>query len=396
MFQNLKRVVYQVPDLEEAKDWYMKFLNQEPVFDSPLGAIFRIGDCTMSLTKAPAIPAEDVGRPAVYWEVGDVDKCFARLMEMGATQRAVPKDTLTIRTAQVIDPFGNVLGITGGIQGDSTRTVENQPSETAHGVALCRALASRDKRFSGRTLDPYSELFLKEEVRPVLANDTVRQSVINTRITRPLYGYFIARCAFFDAAFVRALHAGTPQIVFLGAGYDTRALRFRNAIGATRIFEVDALSTQNRKREILRSSNTAIPPQVVFVGMNFKTDDLIEKLNDAGFDRSAATLFIWEGVTYYLSQETIDRTLELLRDISAPGSALCFDYATRKLDSINAGEPFLSWMDPDKLRNYLDQYGYRLIDNLDAAEMSARYLVLEDGTQAEKPLSMIQLAYAER
>jgi methyltransferase (TIGR00027 family) len=130
--------------------------------------------------------------------------------------------------------------------------------------------------------------------------------------------------------------------------------------------------------------------------MNFKTHSLAEKLNAAGFAPSATTLFIWEGVTYYLSEGTVERTLEVLGNLAVPGSALCFDYATRSMESINAGEPFLSWIDPATVRQRLEQHGFRLVDHLDAAEMSARYLMLEDGTQAEKPLSMIRLAHAER
>lgn len=396
MFKSLKRVVYQVPDVEQARDWYTNFLNQEPAFDSPIAAIFKIGDSTMTLAKGPAVQGEDAGRLAAYWEVDDVDRCLARLLEMGAKQRSAPKDVLTIRTAQAIDPFGNVLGISSGIRKDSARTVENQPSETAHAVALCRALASRDSRFGNRASDPYSELFLKENVRSVLQNETARQSVINTMISRPLYGYFIARSLFIDEAFVGAVRKRMPQIVFLGAGYDTRALRFQNAVGATRIFEVDAVSTQNRKKELFDSTNTPIPPQVTFIGMNFKTDNLVRKLKEAGFDRSMATLFIWEGVTYYLSQETIGRVLELIRDNSASGSGLCFDYAAKELDSISAGEPFLSWMDPATVPSYLAGYGFRLIEHLDAAEMSARYLILANGSLAEKPFSALRLVYAER
>jgi methyltransferase (TIGR00027 family) len=396
MFRNLKRVVYQVPDVEKAKDWYSTFLNQEPAFDSPIAAIFKIGDSTMTLAKGPAIENDDAGRLAAYWEVEDVDKCLARLLEMGARQKSAPKDILTIRTAQAIDPFGNTLGLSGSIREDCAHAVENQPSETAHAVALCRALASRDRRFGDKTFDPYSELFLKGNVRSVLQDETARRSIIDTMISRPLYGYFIARSAFIDEAFVRAIKSQMTQIVFLGAGYDTRALRFQDVVRTTRIFEVDAVSTQNRKKELFRSTNTPIPPQVKFIGMNFKTENLGEKLKEAGFDHSRASLFIWEGVTYYLSQETMDQMLELLRDNSAQGSGLCFDYATRKLDSINAGEPFLSWMDPATVQNYLERYEFRIVEHLDTAEMSIRYLVLEDGTSVEKPFAALRLVYAER
>ena len=80
----------------------------------------------------------------------------------------------------------------GNIRSDGTRAVENQPSETAHAVALCRALASRDTRFGVQISDPFSELFLKENVIPVLLEETARRSAIDKMIPRPLYGYFLA------------------------------------------------------------------------------------------------------------------------------------------------------------------------------------------------------------
>ena len=44
--------------------------------------------------------------------------------------------------------------------------------------------------------------------------------------------------------------AGVPQVVFLGAGYNSRAYRFRDLIGETQLFELDVASSQERKRRI--------------------------------------------------------------------------------------------------------------------------------------------------
>ena len=215
-------------------------------------------------------------------------------------------------------------------------------------------------------------------------------------ISRPLYGFFAARCAFVDEVFERALRAGTRQIVFLGAGYDTRALRFSADLGATRLFEVDAPSTQGRKQAVLSSSGVAVPPQLRFVAVNFKTDDFVERLVEAGYDAAVATLFIWEGVTYYLTQDTVERTLAQLHARSSPDSALAFDYMTAPTDSVNAGEPFLSFIEPQALPGWLERLGFRVREHLDAAQMADRYLTLRDGTLAEKPFSKIRFAYAER
>ncbi len=395
MFKELKRVVYQVEDVEAARQWYGRVLGSEPVFDSPVASIFRVNQNSLSLAKAPAASTA-ADRVTAYWEVDDVDQAFARLIELGARAKTPPANVLTLRVAQVIDPFGNVLGLSSGIPHDKERTVENQPSETAHGVALCRALLARDERVELRRADEFSDLFLKEEIRAILDDQGKRQGLIDRRISRLLYGFFAARSAFIDEAFQRALAAGTPQVVFLGAGYDTRALRFAANLRTTRIFEVDAPSTQARKQERLRASGVTVPSQVRFVAVNFKTDDFTQRLLDAGYDESLAALFVWEGVTYYLPREVVERTLTLLHEHSAPGSALALDYMTTKVESVNAGEPFLSFMDPETMPDWLAHFGFSVREHVDAAQMTQRYLTLRDGTVAEKPLSMIRLVYAER
>jgi methyltransferase (TIGR00027 family) len=396
MFKDLKRVVYFVPDVEAAKAWYVRALGSEPAFDSPVACIFRVNQCSLSLAKSDAAASAGEGGIAAYWEVDDVDGVCERLVELGARVKTPPANVLSLRVAQVVDPFGNVLGLSGGIPHDRETTVENQPSRSAHLVALCRALLARDGRFEPRFDDRYSELFLEPEARALLDDAGQRRALVERRISPPLYGFFAARSAFVDEAFQRALRAGTPQIVFLGAGYDTRALRFAADLGSTRVFEVDVTSTQARKRALLRSSGTAVPPQVHFVAVNFKTDDFVRCLTVAGYDPSLASLLIWEGVTYYLPQDVVDQTLAAVRDHSAPGSALALDYMTTRLESVSSGEPFLSYMDPEAVPGWMARFGFRVRHDLDAAQMAERYLTLRDGTVAERPFPAIRLAYAER
>lgn len=395
MLKELKRVVYQVEDLRAAREWYARMLESEPVFDSPVAAIFRINENTLSLSPAVGARASE-DRVTAYWEVEDVDRAFARLVELGAQPEMPPTNVLTLRVARVTDPFGNVLGLSGGIPHDREQTIERQPSRTAQVVALCRVLLARDERPEVRREDGYSHLFLEEDARAMLDDAANRQALIDRRISRPLYGFFAARCAFVDEVFQQALGAGVRQIVFLGAGYDTRALRFASSLGDACLFEVDAPSTQGRKQAVLREAGLAVPPQVRYVAVNFETDDFIARLVDAGYDEAVATLFVWEGVTYYLTLETVERTLAQLHTHSTPGTALVLDYMTGKADSLNAGEPFLSFVEPEALPGWMAGFGFCVRQHLDDARMAERFLTLGDGTIAEKPFSKIRFVYAER
>jgi methyltransferase (TIGR00027 family) len=394
MFTSLKRIVYVVDDLDRAKQWYSDVLQITPLFDSRFVAIFPIGACSLSLAKKTAPRVEPENQMAVYWEVDDLDAAYKRLLDAGATSHAPIKEVLNIRTAQVIDPFGNLVGLTGPLPDVQSRTVEQRPSETATSAAFCRALAAKDDRREIRGPDTLAELFMKQEGKKLLIDAASRTWAIQRLVSPPLYGFMLARTAFIDALFTNALAEGTPQIVLLGAGFDTRAYRFRNDLKATRIFELDIASTQNRKLEVIREANIAIPPQVTFVAINFKMERIEDVLAGAGFNETQKTLFIWEGVTYYLTQEAIRSTMSFVRTHSAPGSILCFDYLTEKLESVNPAEPFLSWIDARTVPAFLREEGFALLEHLDSKEMQKRYLTLADGNVAEPVLPQFRFVSA--
>ena len=56
------------------------------------------------------------------------------------------------------------------------------------------------------------------------------------------------------------------------------------------------------------------------------TTDCDRELLGAGFDPSRPAVFVWEGVTNYLTADAVDDTLGVVRDLAAPGSAILFTY----------------------------------------------------------------------
>ncbi len=240
MFTSLKRVTYQVPDISQARQWYSAVLEKEPELDSPFYAMFVIGDATLTLVPAGNESAQGDERVVAYWGVEDIEAAYRRLLELGATARAeISTSRLDIRLAKVVDPFGNVIGITDRPADAKKQSVENQPSQSAMTVAFCRALAASENRAELRGPDYLAEIFLTEDSRHALKDQTSREWVIQKLTTPELYGYFKARTAYLDDIFTQALQENVPQIVFLGAGYDTRAYRFKDKIRATRIYELD-------------------------------------------------------------------------------------------------------------------------------------------------------------
>lgn len=290
------------------------------------------------------------------------------------------------------------------------KSVENQPSETAMATAMMRALAAYDVRDEIRGADYLAELFLTEDRKALLMDAATRRWVLVNKVAPGAYEFMIARTAFFDGLVAEAFRTNLPQVIFLGAGYDTRSYRLKHLIRDTRIFELDIQPTQQRKKELLQQSNVAVPEHLTFVSLNFNTDDLAEILRTSGYDVAQRSLFIWEGVTYYLAGQTVDRALMAVRSVSTPGSSIAFDYASISAETL--GEEYVSGLrehmktryesEPTKfgiregtLESFLSERGYSLIVNLTPQDMEASFLTLHGGTLMGKVPAMFRLAHAE-
>jgi methyltransferase (TIGR00027 family) len=289
------------------------------------------------------------------------------------------------------------------------QSVEKLPSETALATATMRALAAHDERDEVRGADYLAEVFLTEDRKAPLKDPALRAWLLENKIAPGAYEFMIARTAFFDHVVRDALLQEISQIVILGAGYDSRPYRFRELVKDTRIFELDAIPTQLRKKEVLEQAGIPIPDRLAFVPIDFNHEDVKEVLPAAGFSRERRTLFLWEGVTYYLPAEVVDETLRAIRAISPAGSSICFDYASLSLDTLSEegvvklralmksdhpGEPTKFGIPQGKIDPFLAERGYTVIEHLSSVEMEGRYLTLRDGSILGKVPALFALVHA--
>lgn len=116
MLRGLANVSFFAADLEEAGRWYAELLGFPPYFSVPGYLEFRIGDYAHELgiidaRYSPSDPREPGGAIA-YWHVDDVAASLERLIGLGATEHEPVRERgHGFRTASVVDPFGNVLGV---------------------------------------------------------------------------------------------------------------------------------------------------------------------------------------------------------------------------------------------------------------------------------------------
>ena len=223
--------------------------------------------------------------------------------------------------------------------------------------------------------------------------------------------YMIARTVYFDELFKEALKQKLPQIVLLGAGYDSRANRFESLNQGTRIFELDSLPTQNRKKACLKKGKIPLSKKVAFVSIDFNRDSLADILEKAGFKRDQRTLFIWEGVTYYLEIESVDETLAFVSQESHHESTIAFDYTISISDeNVNdfygvkefkqtmrehhAPEALMFAIDEGEIDSFLDQRGLKLVDHFDNEQIERTFLHDDDGSLLGQITGHFRLAAA--
>jgi methyltransferase (TIGR00027 family) len=122
---------------------------------------------------------------------------------------------------------------------------------------------------------------------------------------------------------------------------------------------------------------------VVYVAVDFERDHLDRELLATGFDASRPAVFVWEGVTNYLSDGAVDATLATIRALAAPGSVLVFTYvhagvidgsvvfpeAERWVQNVQrAGEPWTFGLRPADVPDFLRARGFELVTDVSTRE----------------------------
>jgi methyltransferase (TIGR00027 family) len=123
------------------------------------------------------------------------------------------------------------------------------------------------------------------------------------------------------------------------------------------------------------------------VPIDFLTEKPEKRLLETGYSPRERTLFIWEGVTNYLDEASVDAGFETFAH-AAPGSRVIFTYV--HADTISGrfpapglakllahlrqiGETWTFGFRPEAVPDYLAHKGFRLIADLGATEYRARY-----------------------
>ncbi|MFF5860713.1 class I SAM-dependent methyltransferase [Streptomyces sp. NPDC012751] len=158
---------------------------------------------------------------------------------------------------------------------------------------------------------------------------------------------FIAiRTRYFDDSVDAVLRDGdVRQVVLVAAGMDTRAFRLTWPAGTT-VYEIDHQALVEEKRDRLARLDARAAVERVEVKADL-AGDWLPALRQAGFDPARPTLWIAEGLMFFLTEEQVVHLLRTLGSASAPGSRLAVDFVSRALLRSPFSQAFLKGLKAD-------------------------------------------------
>ena len=244
-------------------------------------------------------------------------------------------------------------------------------SGTAFVVAEYRAEENREP--SPIYEDHVVTLFLDDESRRAAERVSSRFPAVKDMVK--------TRTRYFDDMVEAQIISGARQIVILGAGLDTRAVRKQSP--GVRYFEIDDPATMALKRR--RYADAHVGAAVTLIDGNYVTDGAIDLLGSHGFAFDAPTYVIWEGNVMYLP---LTKDTDVLRQLNQHVArfSISFDYLSPAVIAKTTGDESLRvlvesfeamdapWVSGiDDIEAVAAEVGLRVVDNCTTEELYQRY-----------------------
>ncbi len=267
-------------------------------------------------------------------------------------------------------------------------------TQTGIGVSFLKAvgmLYPKEKRFFE---DPYSEKLLPPPYKFfiwLMRSPKIFKMLMDLRekATPGLVGWMFCRFRYIDELLKESVAKNEIQsVVNLGAGMDCRAY-YIPGLEKTDYFEIDHPSAIKQKIAKLEKIFKKLPGHVRFVPVDFEKQNLADELKKAGYDLNSKTLFIWEGVSQYISNQANEDVLKYVSQ-AAVGSKIVFTYILKSfIDGKNnhhgikmmyktmrkKNNPlWIYGLEPAKIKEYLTQFSLKLLEDVGREELTARYI----------------------
>lgn len=290
------------------------------------------------------------------------------------------------------------------------RRIENKTSRTAEFNCMIRAASFYEKRPQYKSNDYIAPKLLPKFFLPVARIGFFR-NLFWSRVFPPgMYEYVIARTKFIDNIYKNAISNEFDQILLFGAGFDTRSIRLANSSKKTSIFELDAPVTQKSKINQFKNKGVQINPNTTFISMDFNRESIEDKLLDSDFNKNKRTLFILEGLLFYLQSQAVDDTFKVINQFSGEESEVVFDYIfssvlrgenlyygeSEVFNGVkNENEPWSFGIEKGEIESFLENKNLKLIKNLNSEDLEREFFEDEMGNIIAKVNGTHGIAYAK-
>ena len=220
---------------------------------------------------------------------------------------------------------------------DDTWDIRTSVGTTAVMVAAARAVETEQPDALIR--DPYAKLLVSNAnagvlweamLDPAVAAKVEAMDAEAAAMVRHMRGYQAVRTHFFDTFFRDAVAAGIRQVVIMASGLDSRAYRLDWPAGTT-VFEIDQPQVLEYKSTILADNSVAPSADRRAVAIDLR-QDWPGALREAGFDSSAPTAWLAEGLLMYLPAEAQDKLFTQVSELSAADSRVAAETAANHAD----------------------------------------------------------------
>ncbi|MFJ9033446.1 class I SAM-dependent methyltransferase [Streptomyces sp. NPDC102274] len=207
-------------------------------------------------------------------------------------------------------------------------------SRTAQWTAAARALETeRDDRLFA---DPYARTVA----------DTIGFDLLERYAGAGTVPFLAIRTTYLDRAVVRAVaEGGIRQVVLLAAGMDTRFYRLPWPDGVT-VYELDRPALLEAKAAMLADEPAPAGRERRTVAVDL-TQEWTGRLKEAGWRAEEPTLWVVEGLLFFLPEEAVRALLANLSGHSAPGSVLLGDVISRAALLNPLSRPFMTALAED-------------------------------------------------
>lgn len=217
---------------------------------------------------------------------------------------------------------------------DDTWDLASSVGATATMVAAARAMATKDPR---RLIDdPFADPLVRAVGMPFFVDlldgriDVTALGDDGAQRAASMVAGMAMRTKFFDEYFLQATAGGIRQVVILASGLDSRAYRLAWPSG-TVVYEIDQPEVIGFKTATLADLGAQPTAERRPVALDLR-EDWPAALRTAGFDPSAPTAWLAEGLLVYLPSDAQDRLLDTITGLSAAGSALGTEYVPGIVD----------------------------------------------------------------